>query len=57
MNRKELDKICTSIDSKLTQYDRAQDRDGDGEDWESEFYEFLNDLYLKIKAVANKMEE
>lgn len=41
MNRTEIDKICTSIDRKLTQYDKAQDRDGDGKDWESEFYDFF----------------
>lgn len=57
MTRKEIDKICTIIDRKLTQYDRAQDKDGDGKDWESEFYDFLCDLYKKLKKIANQMEE
>ena len=57
MSRKEIDKICTMIDKKLSQYDRAQDRDGDEKDWESEFYDFLSDLYMKLKAIANQMEE
>ena len=55
MDRTEIDKICTSIDKKLSQYDRYQDRDGGSEkDWESEFYDFLNDLYMKLKNIANK---
>lgn len=55
MIRKEIDGICTSIDRKLSQYDKAQDRDGDGKDWESEFYDFLNDLYIKLKTISKKM--
>ena len=57
MDRAEIDKICTMIDKKLSQYDRAQDRDGDGKDWESEFYDFLCDLYKKLKKIADQMEE
>lgn len=57
MSRKEIDKICTLIDKELSKYDRAQDRDGDGKDWESEFYDFLSDLYRKLKLIANKMED
>ncbi len=57
MNRVELDKICTAIDKKLSQYDRAQDRDGDGKDWEEEFYNFLSDLYKRLKMIENKMED
>ena len=57
MSRKEIDKICTLIDKELNKYDRAQDGDGDGKDWESEFYDFLSDLYKKLKSIANKMED
>jgi len=57
MTRTELDKICTLIDKKLSQYDRYQEKDkGSEKDWESEFYDFLSDLYMKIKDIANRME-
>lgn len=56
MNKEKLNKICSSIDRKLTQYDRYQDNDKEGKDWESEFYEFLSDLYMKLKEIANNIE-
>ena len=30
---------------------------GAEKDWESEFYDFLSDLYGKLKEIANRMEE